>query len=376
MASARASVKRELLDWARNRGGVPREKLQRRFRDLGAWETGAVKPTMRQLEEFSRATNVPFGSLFLDSPPAESLPLRDFRSPEGRGVHSPSGNLLDTIYACQFRQDWYRSYAQAELAHAPGFVSALAAGAAASVATTMMQNLLGAMGKPAAGQDRLRSMTEAIEATGVLIMANGIVGSNTRRKLDPNEFRGFVLSDQWAPVIFLNAADSRTAQLFTLAHEFAHLLKGQSGVSAASPAAAGPSDERWCNLAAAAFLLPSDALSHSFMSAEPLHSKIQRIARQFSVSQEVVLLRAVEIGILSRTIRDQFMAQRPDLPLPKRQSGGNFYPTHVRRLGRRFATAVVTSAIEGKTQYGDALGLLGLRTMDQFDRVAQEIELA
>src|SRR6185437_10630256 len=153
------------------------------------------------LPSYQRTLRLPFSRFA----PSRVAPASGFPLPEGRGVHSPSGNLLDTIYACQFRQDWYRSYAQAELAHAPGFVSALAAGAAASVATTMMQNLLGAMGKPAAGQDRLRSTTEAIEATGVLIMANGIVGSNTRRKLDPNEFRGFVLSDQWAPVIFLNA---------------------------------------------------------------------------------------------------------------------------------------------------------------------------
>ncbi len=36
----------------------------------------------------------------------------------------------------------------------------------------------------------------------------GVVGSNTRRKLDIEEFRGFMLYDEYAPLIFINANDS------------------------------------------------------------------------------------------------------------------------------------------------------------------------
>ncbi len=109
--SARAEVNPELLVWARQRSGVAFEELTRRFPRLAAWEHGEQQPTLKQLESFAQATHTAVGFLFLPSPPEEPIPIPDYRTIGDTGVRQPSANLLDTIYQCQQRRDWYRDFA-------------------------------------------------------------------------------------------------------------------------------------------------------------------------------------------------------------------------------------------------------------------------
>src|SRR5260370_22243765 len=62
--------------------------------------------------------------------------------------------------------------------------------------------------------DALRRFIELADAAGVMVMVSGVVGSNNRRKLDPEEFRGFALADSLAPLVFLNGSARKSTHMF------------------------------------------------------------------------------------------------------------------------------------------------------------------
>lgn len=109
----RVEVKPELLRWACERAGVEPEEAATRFPHLSAWASGEAKPTLEQLEVFAHAVHTPIGYLFLPNPPVERLPLPDFRVMDSDHRKRPSPDLLDTIYLCQQRQEWFHDFARA-----------------------------------------------------------------------------------------------------------------------------------------------------------------------------------------------------------------------------------------------------------------------
>src|SRR5262249_31074949 len=153
----------------------------------------------------------------------------------GKGVRRPSPDLLDVIYLCQQRQEWYREYADRHGLDAATFVgSATLKSSPIDVAEEMRRTLgfdLAARHGCANAAESLRLFVDHAEAAGVLVMVSGVVKNSTNRPLDPDEFRGFALADRLAPVVFVNGVDSKPAQMFTLAHELAHLWLGESAVS-------------------------------------------------------------------------------------------------------------------------------------------------
>jgi hypothetical protein len=118
----RVEVKPELLRWARERAGCEPAALARRFPQLDAWERGEAHPTLKQLESFAKVTHAPVGFLFLPAPPIEEVPIPDFRTIGNEHIERPSPDLLDTIYICQQRQEWYREFARSEGEDARQFV--------------------------------------------------------------------------------------------------------------------------------------------------------------------------------------------------------------------------------------------------------------
>jgi len=378
----RVEVRPELLRWARERSMIERGALVERFPKLEAWERGEIRPTLKQLEDFATATHTPFGYFFLPEPPVERVPIPDFRTVAGRHIKRPSPDLLDTIHLCQQRQEWYREFARSIGEHPLAFVGSVTVAADVQETAADIRRTIGfdleERKKIPTWTEALRRFIEVADAAGVMAMVSGVVGSNNRRKLDPDEFRGFALADALAPLVFINGSDTKAAQMFTLAHELAHIWLGQSAVSDAQPSATPENrDERWCNEVAAELLVPLDVFRREYDSAAELRAEQDRLARCFKVSTLVILRRMHDAGGLTRQrFREAYDAEVARLLAMPSGSGGNFYLTLGARASKRFARALVVSTLEGRSSFTEAFRLLGFKRMATFRELGQTLGLA
>lgn len=375
----RVQVRPELLRWARERAGLSLEVLARRIPQLPTWEQGETHPTLKQVEKFAKATYAPVGYLFLAEPPVESLPIPDFRTLASVRVNRPSPDLLDTVYICQQRQEWYRDFARTVGETRLPFVGASTLNGDIRETATRMRSALGfsteERRRTPTWTDALRRFIEQADHLGVLVMVSGVVGNNNRRKLDPREFRGFALSDDLAPLVFINGADTKAAQMFTLAHELAHIWLGQSALSDIDPASV-PSHrvEEWCNQVAAEFLVPIEELRAECRPRDGVQVECGSLARFFKVSTLVVLRRLRDAGVMSDD--DMWQAYNEEvirLQAIPRASGGDFYLTQAARVSKRFARALVASTLEGQTLHRDAFRLLGFSKLETFRELGHSV---
>ena len=370
-----------LLQWARERAGLSREELAGKFRKLSEWEAGEVQPTLKQVEAFARAVRVPVGYLFLSAPPEEQIPIPDFRTRAKHTLTKPSPDLLDMIYACQERQSWYREFARVTQQPEIRFVnSATLETPVETVAAWMRKELnfqVADRRQYSTWTDALRRFIRQVDDAGVLVMVSGVVMSNNYRRLDPAEFRGFALSDSLAPLVFVNGADTKAGQMFTLAHEIAHLWLGSSALSGmgARPEIQSQREEVWCNAVAAEFLIPLGELRTELHRGEELPDTLSRLARVFKVSTLVVLRRLLDAQWIDHESFEAHWDKEFARLLTFSQGnsgGGDFYKTTLARVSRRFVRALVGSTAEGQTLYRDAFRMMGVSKIETFREIGRQ----
>lgn len=378
----RVEVNADLLSWALDRSGVGIEQLERRFPALPDWQRGRTQPTLRQLEDFAQATHTPVGFFFLPKPPVETVPVPDYRTLGRATPKRPSANLLDTLYQCQERQDWYREWARGAKEASVIFVGSLQLDTPVADAASKLRADLdfdtGSRGHT--WSDALTRLRDNAEDRGVLVMVSGIVGSNTHRKLDPTEFRGFSLVDDLAPLVFVNGADTKAAQIFTMAHEFAHIWLGESALDDPDLASnVADRRESWCDQVAAEMLVPLRELHALAQTGTPTVQHLESLARRFKVSTLVILRRFADAGLITwneyRRVYSTELERVVNL-VAVSGDGGNFYNTLPVRVSRRFARSLISSTLEGQTRYTDAFQMLGFKKQATFDELAHRLALA
>jgi Zn-dependent peptidase ImmA (M78 family) len=376
----RINVAPKMLTWARERVRLDTETLLKVFPKLNEWEQGASQPTLKQLEKYAGKTHQPIGIFFLPEPPKIYLPIPDFRTMANVPYSQPSPDLLDTIYLCQQRQEWYLDFARI---HGTEPLSLIGSKSLNNDITTVAGEISNSLQFGFDQRQQIRTWTEMfrlfidqVETRGILVMASGVVGSNNYRKLDPEEFRGFALVDDLAPLIFINSNDTISAKIFTLAHELVHLWLGESGVSnMLMDQIPDENIERWCNQVAAELLVPLADLNNTYNDENDFLTEIERLARRYKVSTLVVLRRLFDMNAISReTFWETWHEEFERLINIERRSGngGDFYRTLGVRISKRFASALVVSTLEGQTLFRDAFRMLGIKKNSTFYEIANQ----
>lgn len=346
------------------------------------WKNGEKKPTFNQIESVSKATHIPLGYFFLQSPPNEHFNVLQYRTIESLNSESPSRDLVDTINEMENIQEWMRNHIIDDDYDKLFFVGSQKGTKNVSVVANSIRETLNIKidwyKNTNTINDAFKLLRNRMEVAGILVMLNGIVGNNTHRSLDIEEFRAFTLIDDYAPLIFINSNDSQGAKLFSLVHECAHIWLG---IDNFYNDRVGRSDkvnpkETLCNAVAAEILVPNCFFEKEWnhLSGKEVNDKICQLASLFHCSSIVIARKALDSGYIDKNSYDSVVneAIKSFNDSRKKTSGGNYYATMATRLDHSLIIALDNSVREGKTQFTDAYRLTNTNRRT-FSKLVEEV---
>lgn len=384
MPAINVDIKPEIITWALNQ--TSEEKLGTKLMEnIMQWLNGTKTPTFKQIEDFSKKSNIPLGYFFLQTPPVEEVKLLEYRTVDSIQLTNPSRDLIDTIYEMEDIQDWMKSYRE-ELGY--DVLPLVGCMKGISDVQAISDRIRNDLGLDREWYENVNDIREAfnyirsmLEESGIVVMMNGVVGKNTHRALDVNEFRAFTIVDDWAPLIFINTADSQGGKLFSLLHEVAHIWLGESdlfndrhyrteGVSAT---------ETICNAVAGEILVPRDAFLNKWnecIDRKDVYTVITELAKYFHCGECVISRKALDSKkikpeIYKRVVQEaieHYNASRENRENP----GGNYYSTMRTKLDGCFVRALCESINMGRTSYTEAYRLTNT-SRKTFSAVAQSL---
>ncbi len=367
---ANIALKPDVIQWAIQRSGLPEEKIYKKFPKL---KNDFPSLTLKQLKDFANYVRAPFVDLLLGIiPPDAELPIPDFRTQGDKPIQKTSQNLLDIIWIMRKRQEWMRDYLLSQQAQPLSFIGSLRNTKNPMNAAVKIREILGieADWKQDAPQSNnpLKYFREKMEDIGVMVFLES--GLNSKQQFDPEEFRGFVLNDNIAPFLFVNAADSKTAQLFTIVHEFVHLCKGDGGLIDMDNE---KTTESFCNQTAAEILLPEKQFitkwNQDVNIRDKFNENVNSIAKYYGVSPLVIARRAKDCLLITKDEYWDFYNNQVNINYnQKKSSGGDFYKNKRYQLSSNFSYSVIIAEKYGQITFREAFSLLGLSssTFDKF----------
>ncbi len=384
MARIRALITPSVLKWARVQAGYgieeASEKLGIPVDTLEKWEGGNQRPTLTQARDAARIYRRPLAAFYLPKPPVDFQTPRDFRRLPTRSPRRFSPEMLFLVRTLVYCQEWLGEYRRdagySEFSAAQATQPANAAAVANAIRATLgigvdwYQNCKHQ-------EDALRSWTTAAEAIGICVRRDP--------GIELTEVRGLALCDKWAPLIWINSKDTAVAQLFTLAHELAHIWRGESGVSNLSMAGTSTTGaaeiEVFCNQVAANLLVAPEVFEREWQSlgdsAFPV-AAVTKVAGRLKISEEVVARLLLSRHLITNStyqhMRNDFTERWRQRPRKKHPGGPDYATLKISQNGQQFTREVLSAYFEDYTTATEASDLLGLK-VNHFPKVASKLQL-
>lgn len=364
MPSVNIDINPLVLKWAVNNSNYTTKLNASEYNNLQQWLAKEKLPTLNQLEKFSKKINVPFGYLLLKEPPEDDLLKTNYRTINNAVMNKPSRDLVDTINDMEQKMLWMREYRIAIGADPLPFIGKFEH--SVNKPHEIVKEIRTILDIPTDWYKKYPDYNSAfnflkarLEDAGVLVMKNGVVINNTHRPLDINEFRAFLLFDEFAPLIFINNKDSGGAKVFSLIHEFAHLLISTDDNLITENSI---NDEIICNKITAEFLMPQKLLVKLWQNPDDHVDFINRQAKELKVSALALAKRYYDLNkIDSSTYQKIYKTSIENYrKKPDGGSGGSYYITKKSNLSETFAQAVINSTLEGQILHDDAFRLLNV----------------
>jgi len=365
MPKVTVDVAPEIIKWVINQ--VREYEIYTSLKEkLIKWQMGEIKPTFKQIETLSKQTNIPFGYFFLQEPPVEDTKILEYRTINSIELENPSRELIDTIDNMESIQEWMRNYQIKQGYNTLDIVGSAKDNMDARAIADIMRKDLGLKEDWYCSMENswksFKFLRTIFQDLGILIMLNGVVGQNTRRPLNIEEFRAFTLLDMYAPLVFINSCDSANGKLFSLIHEAAHIWIGSDNFyNDRYGNAKNVSDlETICNSVAAEILVPNNIFINEWMAKDPIEDDTERIealSKIFKCGMTVIARRAFDNNFIDRSEYETIAKNainHYNQSKSVKSDGGNFYNNIVVKNDRRLILALNSSIHEGTTQFTDA----------------------
>lgn len=380
--SVKALITPKVLKWARETSKISIEDAAKKVpcpvNTLKEWESGNLQPTFKQAEKLAETYKRPLAVLFLPDIPSDFQVLQDFRKRDSAEI---STALIFMIREIQQKQNWLKTFLVENDHPKLDFVGKFTLDDSPETVASFIRNVLEIDSIDLGFENPFKEWIKRVEAKRIFVSMSS--NFHSRLKISSDDYKGFAISDSFAPFVFINSDEWESVQLFTLVHELAHLFINVSGISndinidfRESNISEYNPVEVFCNKVAASALMPSDIFKAVWEKQNPSsHNDLINVAKIFGVSTLSVLYRAHNVGFINhptfeswKVIMDkeytEFNTNYLENVLKKREGkkgGPNYYLLLSKRNGIEFSRVVLDSFRSGSIRGVELSNLLNLK---------------